>query len=99
MRSTATLLAVCVAVGGCAPDLSYSPSGRLDLPEKVAIAHGLGRVRGAAKTNSIDAFEANYERGFRWFEVDLDTTGDGALVCIHPDPVMLAQIGVEGSLT
>ena len=93
------MLIALLLVEGCTPEPKYSRSGRLEAPDKLAIAHGLGRIGGFATTNSIEALEANYKRGFRWFEVDLDTTADGTLVCIHPSPGSLKQIGVLGSLS
>ncbi len=96
---SATLLIAWLSVESCTPEPKYSRSGRLEAPDKLAIAHGLGRIGRFAKTNSIEALEANYKRGFRWFEVDLDTTADGTLVCTHPAPNSLKLIGVLGSLS
>lgn len=47
------------------------------------IAHALGSVAGIAYTNSLEAFECNYARGHRWFEVDLALTADDELFCFH----------------
>ncbi len=50
------------------------------------IAHALGGVDGVTYTNSLEAFEANYNAGFRVFEVDLRLTADGALAAVHDAP-------------
>ncbi|BBI32823.1 phosphatidylinositol-specific phospholipase C/glycerophosphodiester phosphodiesterase family protein [Cohnella abietis] len=47
------------------------------------IAHALGGIDGASKTNSYEAFIANYDRGYRLFEVDLLETADGEFVARH----------------
>ncbi len=47
------------------------------------VAHAGGRVNGRAYTNSLDALDANYARGFRVFELDFAWTVDGELVLIH----------------
>ncbi len=51
-----------------------------DLPE---ISHGLGYIDGHYITNTIEALEYNYERGFRVFEVDLNMTSDNRLIARH----------------
>lgn len=47
------------------------------------IAHGLGTVGRLATTNSRQAFERSYKRGYRVFEVDLALTRDGKVVARH----------------
>lgn len=47
------------------------------------IAHALGGVGGKTYTNSIQAFEHNYNKGFKVFEVDLDFTSDDELIAWH----------------
>jgi glycerophosphoryl diester phosphodiesterase len=47
------------------------------------IAHAMGAIDGDIYTNSLDAFEYNYSRGYRVFEVDLSWTSDGELVLWH----------------
>lgn len=49
----------------------------------LAIAHGGGALRGRPYTNSYEALEASYARGFRWFELDFKRTADGAVACRH----------------
>lgn len=47
------------------------------------IAHAMGGIDGYDYTNSLDAFEYNYELGHRVFEVDFSVTSDGKMVCCH----------------
>lgn len=47
------------------------------------MAHALGGIDGENYTNSQDALEKNYEKGVRLFEVDINLTADGKLVCVH----------------
>jgi glycerophosphoryl diester phosphodiesterase len=47
------------------------------------VAHALGGIAGHVYTNSLEAFEKSYSRGFRLFEVDLLETRDGELVAAH----------------
>ncbi|WP_300282591.1 cell wall-binding repeat-containing protein [Peptacetobacter sp.] len=48
------------------------------------IAHALGGVGGKAYTNSPQAIEHNYNKGFRVFEIDLTFSKDGELIAWHP---------------
>ena len=52
-------------------------------PSGVHIAHALGGIGGQVYTNSREALERSWERGFRWFEADVALTADGVPVCIH----------------
>lgn len=47
------------------------------------IAHAMGEIDGVDYTNSKEAFEQNYEKGYRVFEVDFRFTSDGVLVGRH----------------
>jgi glycerophosphoryl diester phosphodiesterase len=49
----------------------------------VRIAHALGGIGGQSYTNSREAFERSFEKGFRWFETDVAFTADGVPVCLH----------------
>ncbi len=51
--------------------------------EPAWIAHAGGAVDGMPMTNSLEALDASYGRGFRWFEIDLCWSADGRLVAIH----------------
>lgn len=61
-------------------DLRLEAEARIDLP--VSIGHGGGRLEGAAITNSFNTLQANRLR-FDLFELDLNWTSDGELVCLH----------------
>ena len=48
-----------------------------------AIAHAFGGIEGATYTNSIEAFEHNFKKGCRYFEVDFSLTADQQVVAMH----------------
>ena len=47
------------------------------------VAHGAGGIAGERITNSLEALEKNYDRGFRFFEVDVEKTTDGKYILLH----------------
>ncbi len=47
------------------------------------IAHAGGEVDGIKSTNTLEALNQNYKRGFRLFELDIVETKDGKLVAAH----------------
>ena len=47
------------------------------------IAHAGGEVNGIKSTNSKQALDQNYKKGFRLFELDIIETADGKLVAAH----------------
>ncbi|MCR4746461.1 MAG: hypothetical protein K5894_14700 [Lachnospiraceae bacterium] len=47
------------------------------------ICHALGRIDEYAYTNSKEAFQENYKKGYRIFEIDIEFTSDDRLVLIH----------------
>jgi hypothetical protein len=52
-----------------------------DLPY---VAHAAGGLEdGSTYVNGVDALDASYARGYRYFEMDFRRTTDGALVCSH----------------
>ena len=51
-------------------------------PEKY-VAHAGGGIDGHTYTNSLEALNSNYQRGHRFFEVDIGWTSDDHLVLIH----------------
>lgn len=46
------------------------------------VAHALGGIEDQSYTNSKEALENSYNKGFRIFEVDLKLTSDNKLVCV-----------------
>ena len=53
------------------------------IPETLAVAHAGGGIDGKRYTNSLEAMNHNYNKGFRLFELDLSWTSDGHLICLH----------------
>lgn len=49
----------------------------------IAVAHRGGDAAGIDKENSLAAFQAAYDLGYRWFETDVVPTKDGKLLAIH----------------
>ena len=47
------------------------------------IAHGMGAIDGIGQSNTREAFEQSYAKGYRIFEVDFVSTRDGELVARH----------------
>ncbi|WP_350291837.1 glycerophosphodiester phosphodiesterase family protein [uncultured Croceitalea sp.] len=47
------------------------------------IAHAGGEVNGIKSTNTKDALDESYAKGFRLFELDIISTSDGKLVAAH----------------
>jgi len=47
------------------------------------IAHAGGEINGIKSTNTRDALDQNYKKGFRLFELDIIETSDGKLVAAH----------------
>jgi glycerophosphoryl diester phosphodiesterase len=47
------------------------------------IAHANGGIAGHTYTNSLEAFERNYARGFRVFEIDFVRLADGTVFAAH----------------
>ncbi|WP_154224224.1 glycerophosphodiester phosphodiesterase family protein [Marinicella rhabdoformis] len=47
------------------------------------VAHAGGGLENKRYTNTLEALDENYKRGFRLFELDLSWTSDNHLVCLH----------------
>lgn len=62
------------------------------------IAHGGGQIDGVYYTNSLEALNLSYEKGFRFFELDLRPTKGGELVAVHEwrDWKDLGEVQLEG---
>jgi len=63
--------------------LSISTLFNTNMSNSKIIAHGCGDFNGISYTNSLNALDSNYEKGFRYFEIDLNYTSDGHIVLIH----------------
>lgn len=64
---------------------SYFPKITYDFEPSVDryIAHAGGEVNGIQSTNTKEALDQNYKKGFRFFELDIIETADGHLVAAH----------------
>lgn len=51
--------------------------------EPLLIGHAMGGLDGGRYSNSLEAFEANYAKGIRVFEADLQVTSDNIMVLRH----------------
>ncbi len=63
----------------------YFPKIKYDFEPNVNryIAHAGGEVNGIKSTNTKEALDQNYAKGFRMFELDIIETSDGHLVAAH----------------
>ncbi|MCK5443472.1 MAG: hypothetical protein KAJ23_16425, partial [Maribacter sp.] len=62
------------------------------------IAHAGGEVNGIKSTNSKDAMDQNYKKGFRLFELDIIETSDGKLVAAHDWDMWARFTDYDGAL-
>jgi glycerophosphoryl diester phosphodiesterase len=79
-------------------DLSFYNHSPYSLAPPVAatrVAHAGGAVRGLTYTNSREALEEHYARGYRVFELDFGWTSDDRLVLIHDWAGTSAQFGTS----
>ena len=51
--------------------------------DNIYIAHAMGGIGGLDYTNSLEAFEKNYEKGYKVFEADIAMTKDDEPVLLH----------------
>jgi glycerophosphoryl diester phosphodiesterase len=51
--------------------------------QPLMIAHAGGGFNGQNYSNSLEALELNYSKGYRYFEIDFSWTSDQQLVCLH----------------
>ncbi len=65
---------------------TYAQSSQAVESQKVPlelVAHAGGGFGVHTYTNSLEAFNASYYKGFRFFEVDMDMTSDSQIVLLH----------------
>lgn len=65
------------------PATAADPAANEDWTRFPLIAHALGGIDGVDYTNSLEAFQTNYDKGQRLFEVDFSITKDGLLAARH----------------
>jgi glycerophosphoryl diester phosphodiesterase len=71
-------------------DLAASPV----IPvQATLVAHAGGAVRGIIYTNSREALDENYAKGYRLFELDFHWTSDNRLVLVHDWKETSIQLG------
>ncbi len=61
------------------------------------VAHAFGGKGSKTYTNSLEAFEYNYDLGHRVFEVDFDLSTDGVTICSHDEDYWRYITGNENS--
>lgn len=66
---------------------NYPRQFQYEWAENEYICHALGGIDDQAYTNSLEAFEENYQKGHRVFEVDLQMTADDVLIAVHEEPL------------
>ena len=62
------------------------------------IAHAGGAIDGNAYTDTLDALEASYKKGFKLFEFDFSETADGYYAATHDWDVWKQMTGYAGAL-
>ncbi len=92
-RNWVIALALLAGVQACKESSSPpTPVAPLRVEHGLLVARGLGSIGGVRTTNSLEALRCNYQRGFRWFDVDLSVTADGELVCLRKGTEKLAGL-------
>ncbi len=76
-----TLVTICVEI--CLiPSLRNSLALHM-VRRPVLIAHAMGGISDGKYSNSLEAFEENYEKGMRIFEADFSVTSDHVMILRH----------------
>lgn len=81
-----SLLAVLVALAGCSLVIYRYQRGHYNLDIEYLRATEITAHRGAslqAPENTMAAFEAAWEQGADWIELDVRQSSDGAVFCLH----------------
>lgn len=73
---------ILLAVTGFQTTIPLQGSNSISLSNKM-IAHAGGGVNGVAYSNSLQALNENYKKGYRYFEMDIEWTSDMELVMLH----------------
>ncbi len=62
---------------------SFCTAAETKIEPAIFIAHAGGAINDETYTNSLEALNSNYDKGFRFFEIDFSWTSDQELVAIH----------------
>ncbi len=62
------------------------------------VAHACGAYHGIAYTNSLNALESNYKKGFRLFEADFCLTSDNEVVLFHDVEMTVKDLFGSGEM-
>ncbi len=62
------------------------------------IAHAGGSIEGHVYTNSLEALDASYQKGFRLFELDILKTSDNHYVAAHDWKMWQQMTGFKGEI-
>jgi len=63
------------------------------------IAHAGGEINGLRYTNSLEALNYSYDKGFRLFELDISKTADNHYVAVHDWQSWSVKTNYKGPLT
>lgn len=72
----------------------YMTEWLLDTPRYIASSGGI--IDNAKTTNSLEALNLNYKKGFRYFELDLRETSDGTLIAVRDWDFWKKMTGYKG---
>ena len=61
----------------------FGENDKINIEINNLLAHGGGAIDRFKKTNSLQALNKNYDRGIRYFELDLNLTSDQKIVAVH----------------
>lgn len=95
------LSSLCACADAGRQDSSFS-SGEEEKPSAAEqlVAHAGGAVYGYRRTNSKEALDTCYRNGFRYIELDFQTTSDGRIVLIHDwDSMADRMFGRSGQMS
>ena len=65
---------------------------KIEAPIDRFIAHAGGSIDGVTYTNSKEAIECSYNKGFRFFEIDINVKVDGKLILGHDENAFIKNL-------
>ncbi|EDM43925.1 phosphoglycerol transferase I [unidentified eubacterium SCB49] len=78
--------------------LEKKPKTKLRKDTSRFIAHGGGKINNDKSTNSLEALNHNYNKGFKLFELDIIETSDGKYVAAHDWKTWQNKTNFKGTL-